>query len=89
MFYNLLARLDTYFLPLIYKMESIVENEGEDYRAYSADSKKAIASCASIAVTVKSVLDTPLLTDDGLLTDQSEETGTSVEGFLKDMHISF
>ena len=89
MFYNLLARLDAYFLPLIYKMESIVENEGEDYRAYSADSKKVIASCASVAVTVKSVLDTPLLTDDGLLTDRSEETGASVEGFLKDMHISF
>ena len=32
MFYNLLARLDTYFLPLIYKMEDIVANEGEDYR---------------------------------------------------------
>ena len=72
MFYNLLARLDTYFLPLIYKMEDIVVNEGEDYRAYSTDSKKVIASCASVAVSVKTVLDTPLLTDDGLLTDESD-----------------
>jgi len=89
MFYNLLARLDTYFLPLIYKMEDIVTNEGDDYRAYSADSKKIIASCASVAVSVKTVLDTPLLTDDGLLTESSETTATNIEGFLSNMRINF
>ena len=74
MFYNLLARLDAYFMPLIYRMEDILIEEGDDYRKYTAESKKAIASCASIAVTIKSVLDTPLLTDDGLLTEEYEET---------------
>ena len=88
MFYNLLARLDTYFLPLIYKMEEIVEKEGDDYRYYDAESKKTIASCASVAVSVKSVLDTPLLTDDGLLTDDSEGTASNIEGFLENMRIS-
>lgn len=87
LFYNLLARLDTYFLPLIYRMEEIVEQEGEDYRAYSVESKKVIASCASVAVSVKSVLDTPLLTDDGLLTEESGEKAGSVEGFLEKMRI--
>ena len=89
MFYNLLARLDTYFLPLIYKMEDIVASEGEDYRSYSAESRKVIASCASVAVSVKSVLDTPLLTDDGLLTEESEQTSTNIEGFLSNMKIKF
>ena len=73
MFYNLLARLDTYFLPLIYKMEDILKTEGDDYKAYSADSRKAIASCVSVAVSIKSVLDTPMLTDDGLLTEESAD----------------
>ena len=73
MFYNLLARLDSYFLPLIYKMEDIISDEGDDYKDYSLDSKQAIASCASIAVTIKSVLDTSLLTDDGSLTEESLE----------------
>jgi len=82
MFYNLLARLDAYFLPLIYKMEDIFKTEGDDYRQYSNDSKKVIASCASIAVTIKSVLDTPLLTDQGLLTESSEATAVSVEESL-------
>ena len=79
MFYNLLARLDARFLPLIYKMEDIIRNEGDDYRYYSDESKKVIASCASIAVTIKAVLDTPLLTDDGLLTGESEQTISFVQ----------
>lgn len=89
MLYNLLARLDTHFLPLIYKMEEIVVNEGNDYSLYTDGSKKTIASCASVAVSVKSVLDTPLLTDDGLLTQDSEKTATDIEGFLNNMCISF
>ena len=73
MFYNLLARLDAYFLPLIYQMEDIVKAEGDDYRNYRPESKKIVASCASTAVSVKTVLDTPLLTEDGLLTKESLE----------------
>ena len=82
MFYNLLARLDAYFLPLIYKMEDVFKAEGDDYRQYSAESKKIIASCASFAVTIKSVLDTPLLTDDGMLTDESAITMSSAKTLL-------
>ena len=89
MFYNLLARLDAYFLPLIYKMENIVKNEGYDYQKYSKESQGIISSCVSIAVSVKSVLDTPLLTDDGLLTDESEETVANIETFLKNVEINY
>lgn len=81
MFYNLLARSDSYFLPLIYKMEEIIEKEGTDYSAYSPESKKTIASAASVAVTIKAILDTALLTEDGNLTDESEKVA-------KDMLIS-
>ncbi len=87
LFYNLLARLDTYFLPLIYSMEDIVKSEGNDYRTYSDTSKDTIAACASVAVSVKSILDTPLLTDDGLLTDDSNSKATNIESFLKNMKI--
>lgn len=87
MFYNLLARLDTYLLPLVYRMESIISEEGEDYRLFSAEAKKAVSSCVSIAVSVKTVLDTPILSDDGLLSEQSENTATSIEGFLKNLRI--
>ena len=89
MFYNLLARLDTYFLPLIYKMEDIFENDGDDYNKYSKESKAIVASCASIAVSIKSVLDTPILSDDGLLTNESEEKATIIEKFLDNLRISY
>lgn len=87
MFYKLLAQLDTYFLPLIYSMEDIVKNEGEDYSSYSENSKKVIASCASIAVTVKSLLDTPLLNDDGTLTNESGKTAESTEDYLSNLSL--
>ena len=40
-------------------------------------------------MSVKSVLDTPLLTDDGLLTDESEETVANIETFLKNVEINY
>ena len=70
-------------------MENIVKNEGYDYQKYSKESQGIISSCVSIAVSVKSVLDTPLLTDDGLLTDESEETVANIETFLKNMEINY
>ena len=73
MFYNLLAHLDTYFLPQIWKMQDIIAEEGTDYRAYMPQSKKAIAAAASTACSIKAVLDTPILKENGALTDQSEE----------------
>lgn len=73
MLYNLLARLDSYFLPLVYDMEDIVTSEGENYREYTPESKKKISSCVSIALSIKALLDTPLLSEDGELTKESEE----------------
>lgn len=73
MFYTLLAQTDSYFLPLIYQMERIVASEGADYSAYSPESKKTIASAASTAVTIKAILDTPILSEDGSLTKESIE----------------
>ena len=72
MFYNLLAHLDSLFLPQVWKMQDIVETEGVDYRAYTLESKKAIAAAASTACTIKAVLDTPILTPEGELTEASE-----------------
>ena len=82
MFYNLLAHMDSYFLPQIWKMQDIVATEGTDYRAYKPESKKCIAAAASTACTIKAILDTPILTQEGELTEASgkmiEEIGAKV-----------
>lgn len=82
MFYNLLARLDALFLPLIFDLERIIETEGTDYALYTEDSKKTVAMAASAAMSVKAVLDTPMLSEDGSLADSAE---TEFPRFLEDI----
>ena len=73
MFYNLLAHMDSYFLPQVWKMQDIVATEGTDYRKYTPESKKCIAVAASTACTIKAILDTPILTAEGELTEASQK----------------
>ena len=73
MFYNLLARLDAYLTQLTFAMEDIINAEGTDYSQFSDQSKKTIAVAASTVSSIKAVLDTPILTDSGALTVESDE----------------
>lgn len=73
MFYNLLARLDAYLTPLTFAMEDIINAEGADYSQFTDQSKKTIAAAASTVSSIKAVLDTPILTDSGALTAESDE----------------
>ena len=84
MLYTLLARLDTYFLPLIYQLEGIIDKEGTDYAAFTPEAKRTVASVASIATTVKAVLDTAILTEEGNLTEESGAVADDVVKVLKD-----
>ena len=78
MFYSLLSRLDSRFLPLVDRLNQIITEEGVDYSMYSDESKKTVASAASIAVTIKTIIDTPILTDDGSITVESRDVFNQV-----------
>ncbi len=82
MFYNLLTHLDTQFLPLVWQMENVINSEGDDYRNYSPESKKVIMAAAATAGSIKAIIDTPLLTDDGGLTNESEMISNKIKGLL-------
>lgn len=71
MFFRLLICLDSLFLPLIVGMEKAIAAHGTDFRAFSNDEKHTVAAAVSIAGAIKAVLDTPILTEDGKLTDES------------------
>lgn len=73
MYYGLLVRLDSTLLPLQYKMEEIIKTEGVDYSKYSTESRKSIAAVVSVVRTIKAVLDTTILSEDGNLTEESEK----------------
>ena len=64
------------FYPQINKLQDIIKNEGDDYSLYSLESKKLVAISAATAATIKAVLDTPILTEEGALTNES---GTLIE----------
>lgn len=45
---------------------------------YKPESKKIIAAVASTAVSIKAILDTPILSADGALTDESEAVSEKI-----------
>ena len=87
MFNRFLIRLQTVFDQLIYEMSQIIKNKGTDFRKFSDEEKKCVASAMSLAGAIKAVLDTPILDDDGNLTEESgriiEDTKNKVKGILE------
>ena len=73
LFFRLLIRLDTLFMPLIVTMENAIKTHGTDYRTFSTAEKQAVSGAVMLVGSIKTVLDTPILTDDGKLTELPTE----------------
>lgn len=71
LFNRMLLSLNTMFEPKIYEMGEIIKLRGTDYREFSDDEKKSVDEALVLAGAIKLVLDTPLLDDDGNLTEDS------------------
>jgi hypothetical protein len=82
MFFDLLVKLDALLIPFIDKMEMIIDISGCDYSQYNSNSKKIVAMSISVAAAIKKILDTPILTEDGKVTDSSLQTANEVQGLL-------
>ena len=74
MFESLLIKLDSYFEPALYELRRIINVSGTDYSKYTMDERKTVAACLSIVSAIKAVIDTPILSEDGSLTKESEQT---------------
>lgn len=73
MFYSFLARLDARLVPLVFQLEDALSTEGDDYAAYSQEAKSVVLRAATMAGSVKALLDTPILTEEGAITPESEQ----------------
>lgn len=73
LFTEKLTELDNRFLLLLKKLEDILNNIGTDYNSFSETDKGVVASTVALAVSIKSIIDTPLLTKEGKLTNESLE----------------
>ncbi len=73
MYERLLLKLDAIFAPVVYQLAGIVENSGTDYSRYTQSEKETVFASLSLAKAIKSVLDVPILKEDGSLTEESEK----------------
>lgn len=73
LFFRLLIRLDTLLMPLIVTMENAIKTHGTDYRTFSTAEMQAVSGAVTLVGSIKTVLDTPILTDDGKLTELPAE----------------
>jgi hypothetical protein len=79
MFDRLLIRLDAIFFPLVFGMETIIAQKGDDWNNFANEEKHTIAAAAAIAKAIKTVLDTPILAEDGKLTEESAQVAGEIE----------
>lgn len=71
MFERVLIRVDSLYSEAIDKLEEVVNEFGSDYSSYSEDAKKVVASNIKLTQTIKAILDTPILTDNGSISEES------------------
>lgn len=82
MFERLILKLNALFAPLTYSLDQIIISSGTDYSLFTPEQKATVAASMSLAGAIKAVLDTPILTEDGKLTPESETIADSVQGVL-------
>lgn len=70
---NLLFNLDEKFKPAVDRMVSLIHNRGDDWRYYSQNEKLSVGVAAQLAKTIKTVIDTSLLREDGSLRDNETQ----------------
>jgi len=82
LFQRLLIKCDYLFSPLLLEIEKILVISGDDFQKYSEEQKKTLAAAYSLAGTIKAILDTPILTEEGKLTEESESVGNDIQQAL-------
>ena len=78
LFFRLLVKLDSLFIPLVWQMEQTVATNGTDFSTFTNEEKHTVAAAVSTAGAIKAVLDTPILTEDGTLTEESEKVALDI-----------
>ncbi|MEE1598059.1 hypothetical protein [Acidaminococcus fermentans] len=70
---SLLDTLEGHFAASLEQLQAVLRHSGTDWRKYTPEEKQQVGKAALLAKTLKIVLDTPLLREDGTLTPESEK----------------
>ncbi len=79
----LLKNLDLIFVNLIEDIEHITYVHGYDYASYTNEEQSTIAMTLSMAGAIKKILDTPLLDEDGSLTESSHAVHDEIKTYCE------
>ena len=69
----LLPQLNKLFVQAITFSDGLIDAKGMDREAYTENDRKALCSCINLASTLKKIIDAPVLTDEGKVTQETEE----------------
>lgn len=79
---GMLNILNQYFTQSIVSIKSITEERGYDWCCYTKTEQEQLYLCVQLAKTIKIILDTKLLNDDGELMDQSLDVLRQSEKYI-------
>ena len=82
---DLLTKLNVLFIKSLQVVNPIIDKNGKDRTAYTAQDKELIRNCLNLADAVKSVLDTPLFENDGTIAEVSACVLKTGEDYLQRM----
>ena len=80
---DLLNKLNDKFDESVKKVDTIIELMGTDWNDYNKAAKEKVGTAAQLAKTIKIVLDTSLLTEDGKLNEDSQKSLDAGQAVLK------
>ena len=81
---RVLQKLRGHLIKDMLALKQIVRGN-DDYRTYDARDKAVVARTATVAVTLKNIAETPLLEEDGSVTDAIGDTVRKAKKFLKQL----
>ena len=83
---ELLKSLDRYLVKYVDLMTKIVDKKGCDWNNYDTLEKQNIYKCVQVAQTIKVILDTSLLNENGELDDATEALIRDGESYLRKLN---
>lgn len=79
---RLLYELDIHLVDKVNIMENIIKNKGCNFQVYSNVEQEEIYKCVKIAKTIKTILDSQLLLQEGTLNEETKEVVQSGKKYI-------
>lgn len=83
MFTTALRKMDGVFTPLVMGLGDTIRTKGTDFQSFDQQERQNVAACCAMAQAMKALLDTPILDEEGNLTEKSatalQQTGLALE----------